>query len=221
MENKTNMKIDFSIDESNIDNDFNRIANELMNHWVLKVDSKEYRITEIEFYLKSDIHDDNYTHGHDLQKEKEKWYFHGSGIDITFGSNNFYGGILIRAIYDLAGKKYIYGPLNSITEIFSNIKTVYASDISFGLIYDKNKRLEFEKPISAPRVGLNPLNNSGMYDKYLSQFMISNYAITGQKHAEPKQRLKNAGKQNENSKKYILKMKLKKSGDNDFRQGNK
>lgn len=179
MENETNMTIDFSIDESNIDNDFNRIANELMNHWILKVDSKEYRITEIEFYLKSDIHNDNYSHGHDLQKEKEKWYFHGSGVDITFGSNNFYGGILIRAIYDLAGKKYIYGPLNSITEIFSNIKSVYASDISFGLIYDKNERLEFEKPISAPRVGLNPLNNSGMYDKFY-RFLI----MPGQKHAE-------------------------------------
>jgi hypothetical protein len=173
------MTINLTIDKKNIDNDFNRIASELMNNWILKVESKKYRIAEIEFYFKSDFHNDIYIHGHDLQKRKEKWYFHGSGVDITFGSNEFYGGILIRAIYDLTNQKYIYGPLNSVTEIFSNVKSVYESNLSFGLVpADKNK-LEMEEPISAPRVGLNPDKDNEMFDSFY-RFLI----MPKQKHAE-------------------------------------
>ena len=39
-------------------------------------------------------------------------------MDLTFGSDDSYGGILIRAIEDKEGN-YIYGPLKCITEIFS------------------------------------------------------------------------------------------------------
>lgn len=173
------MTIDLTIDKDNYYNDFNRIATELMNHWILKVESKEYRIAEIEFYLKSNFHNDTYTHGHDLQKEKEKWYFHGSGVDITFGSLDFYGGILIRAIYNLTDQEYIYGPLNSVTEIFKNIKNVYKSEFTFGLSFAEKDKLEFEDPISAPRVGLNPEKDNGKFNCFY-RFLI----LPKQKHAE-------------------------------------
>jgi hypothetical protein len=173
------MNIDLTIDNNNIENDFHRIATELMNEWILKVESKEYRIAEIEFYLKSDFHDDDYTHGHDLQKKKEKWYFHGSGIDITFGSNSFYGGILIRAIFEIKDRKYVYGPLNSVTEIFSNIKSVYGTTFSFGLIRANSKKIGFENPIRAPRVGLNPNKDLKAFKSFY-RFLI----MPKQKHAE-------------------------------------
>lgn len=173
------MTIDLTINESNIDSDFQRIAFDLMNRWILKVESKVYRITEIEFYFKSESHNDEYTHRHNLQMEKERWYFHGSGIDITFGANGFYGGILIRAIYDFTSDNYIYGPLNCLTELFSNIDFVYEKNISFGLAKANPTDFEIDKPIAAPRVGLNSEKDKGKYDS-LYRFLI----MPKKRHAE-------------------------------------
>ncbi len=173
------MAIDLTINKNEIDSCFKRIANDIMNHWVFKIETKTYRITEIEFYLKSEFHNDKYTHGHKLQLETEKWYFHGSGIDLTFGANGFYGGILIRALYDFKGDSYIYGPLNCVTELFSNIKHVYESNLSFGLIRATQSEFEFEKPIPAPRVGLNPEKDKEQFC-YFHRFLI----MPKHKHAE-------------------------------------
>lgn len=173
------MILDLTIKKNNIDNDFNRIAFDLMNNWMFKIESKLYRICEIEFYLKSESHNDTYTHGHKLQKEKERWYFHSSGIDITFGENGFYGGILIRAIYDIKENQYTYGPLNCVTELFSNINNIYNSNISFGLVSSKESNIKIETPIAAPRVGLNPQKDKAKYEAFY-RFLI----MPEQKHAE-------------------------------------
>lgn len=173
------MVLDLTIREDNLDEDFKRIAFDLMNNWILKIESKLYRIAEIEFYLKSESHNDTYTHGHKLQKTKERWYFHGSGIDITFGAKGFYGGILIRAIYDIKEDNYIYGPLNCVTELFSNINNIYDTKISFGLIPSTGSIIKIKTPIAAPRVGLNPKMDIDKYDAFY-RFLI----MPKQKHAE-------------------------------------
>lgn len=175
------MALDLTIHEDKIDESFERIANDLMNNWLLKIESKIYRITEIEFYYKSEFHNDPYTHGHILQKEKEKWYFHGSGIDITFGTNKTYGGILIRAIYNIKEDNYIYGPLNCVTEIFNAIGNIYDKGISLGLIAltKSNTEIETEIPIAAPRVGLNPQKDK-TYSERFYRFLI----MPKCKHAE-------------------------------------
>lgn len=177
------MEIDFSIDEANIDEGFQRIANDLLNNWVIKVEDALYRITEIEFYYRDEArkHDDSYVHGHKIQKQKGKWYFHGSGIDLTFGDGEAYGGILIRAICQVnEGKgKYCYGPLNCILEIFSNLSSIYKPEMSFCLIPANDDLFEQEKPIRAQRVGLNPKNNQEMWNKYY-RFLV----MPKQKHAD-------------------------------------
>lgn len=172
------MTIDLTIKKETLDSDFKRIAFELMNHWILKTESKLYRISEIEFYLKGEFHYDTYTHGHKLQKDKGRWYFHGSGMDITCGENDFYGGILIRAIYDIENAKYIYGPLNCITELFSNID-VHETKVSFGLIPAKENTFQIETPIAVPRVGLNVQKDTGKYGALYRFFVMPK-----QKHAE-------------------------------------
>ena len=160
--------------------EFEKIASELMNDWILQINNSKYRIIEIEFYFKGGRHDDNYTHEHELQKKFGRWYFHGSGLDITFGNNNFYGGILIREIYNLDTKvKPTYGPINVVTELFSNIQTVYINKFSFGLIPDKDKIITRQTPIAAPRVGLNRTKNPSMYDK-LYRFLV----LPSKQHAE-------------------------------------
>jgi hypothetical protein len=175
------MEIDFTITEGKIEDDFQRIANDLLNNWVLKVEDALYRITEIEFYYKDKgkKHDDTYIHGHELQKQKGKWYFHGSGIDLTFGDGEAYGGILIRAIYRINDKKFCYGPLRCILEIFSNLSSIYKPEMSFCLIPATEGLFEIENPIRAQRVGLNSENDPVMWNKYY-RFLV----MPKQKHAD-------------------------------------
>jgi len=71
------MILNLKTDSQDINDDFKRIALELMNYWILKIENSHYRITEIEFYFNSNTHNDNYTHGHELQKKTGSWYFHG------------------------------------------------------------------------------------------------------------------------------------------------
>lgn len=160
------MTLNLKIDSQNLENNFERIASEIMNDWILQIENSLFRITEIEFYFKSDKHNDDYTHGHELQKKIGRWYFHGSGIDITFGNDNYYGGILIRAIYNLGTNKYIYGPIKVVTELLSTLQNINYSTFSFGLKPDKEKIITREKPIAALRVGLNSVNNPTMHNKF-------------------------------------------------------
>jgi hypothetical protein len=173
------MGINLSIDERNVEHDFLRISTDLMNYWILRVNNAEYRITEIEFYLKSDFHKDTYTHGNTLQKEMGRWYFHGSGVDLTFGSDQMHASLLIRAIYNLKSKDYIYGPLNAFAEVFHNFSNIYESNQIFGLIPVSREEIEFEIPLRAPRVGLNPKIDPEMYSRF---YRFLN--MPKQKHAE-------------------------------------
>lgn len=176
------MEIDFTINEGKIEEGFKRIANDLLNNWVLKVEDALYRITELEFYYKKvESHNDTYIHGHDLQKQKGRWYFHGSGIDLTFGDGDAHGGILIRAICKINDKqeKYCYGPLNCITEIFSNLTSIYKPEMSFCLIPAIKGMFKIENPICAPRVKLNPEKNPEMCVKNY-RFLV----MPKQRHAD-------------------------------------
>jgi hypothetical protein len=165
------MILNLKTDNQNINEDFKRIATELMNYWLIKIEGFRYRIVEIEFYLKSQTHPDKYTHGHVQQKKPGCWYFHGSGVDITFGDENSYGGILIRAIYDIDNTKYTYGPINVITELCSHIQSVNNTSFFFGLISAPDNIFKIEKPIAAPRVGLNKTKDPEMQNK-LYRFLV-------------------------------------------------
>lgn len=178
------MEIDFTINEDKIDDDFQRIANDLLNNCVLKAENALYRIAEIEFYYRDDAgkHNDSYIHGHQLQRQKGKWYFHGSGIDITFGDEKSFGGILIRAMVNIQSSEYFYGPLVCVQELFRNFPAIFYAEINFGLTPAKNGQLILEKLIRAPRVGLKPENNPEMWNKFY-RFLI----MPKQKHANKTQ----------------------------------
>lgn len=107
---------------------FYSIAEKLMNNYIMKIGNFEFELTEIEFYyFNGEGHSDVYVHSHDLQKSTntflyvhESWDNYG-GIDLTFGNNEYYGGILIRGI-KLKDGKYVAGPAkvrNVLAEIIS------------------------------------------------------------------------------------------------------
>lgn len=98
---------------------FSLVARELMNNYVIKKGGIKYRIFEIEFYLFSDNHKDIITYPR--VKKAGLWYFHNSGVDITFESNEkHYGGILIRGIERKSDNQYICGPLKCVDELWND-----------------------------------------------------------------------------------------------------
>lgn len=120
--------------EEEIYKSFDQIAHKFCNSVALKINKSYYRIVDFEFYAYSEeIFPDPQTHKHELQKENAKFYFHGAGVDITFGDGTNYGGILIRGVVKLCKDsseqngfmmKRVEGPQNVVTEIFSNLNSL-------------------------------------------------------------------------------------------------
>lgn len=111
---------------------FNKIAGKLLCNYHIVKGENTYDFLEIEFYFYSPNHRDLITYPRNGRKPG-MWFFHMSGVDITFGSNDkegdnplMYGGILIRSIFKTSGvKKYICGPMKCVDELFDYI---YAFD---------------------------------------------------------------------------------------------
>jgi len=110
---------------SDVPTQFNQIAEELFNYWILKINSSRFKIIEIEFYYYSRKlnHLDGFTHPH--ERKEEEFRFHFGGIDITFNSNkDNYGGILIRSIKDKQTNEIINGPRRVVSRIFEEIGNI-------------------------------------------------------------------------------------------------
>lgn len=118
---------------------FEKIARELMGYYVIRKgkgkdnNAIEYAIVEIEFYYYSKDHQDYITYPRNM--EAGRWFFHQSGVDLTFQSNNVndnnkflikddssFGGILIRGIRKLncndIDKEYIFGPIKCVNTLW-------------------------------------------------------------------------------------------------------
>lgn len=122
--------------DDNYDLYFAEIAKELMCNYIIQKGKEEYRIVEIEFYLFTSNHRDVVTYPRDT--DAGLWFFHPSGVDITFKSlnvkfadnttrdaikqgsdgNTVFGGILIRGIKRSDGK-YIFGPNKCVDELWN------------------------------------------------------------------------------------------------------
>ena len=107
-----------------------KMAQILLQNYIICVKNNRFQICEIEFYINSESHPDTYTHGDPLQKNYGKIYFHKSngksykggtfkGMDLTFGNENMFFGILIRSMYDIDNKTMICGPCNCVNMILS------------------------------------------------------------------------------------------------------
>lgn len=120
---------------------FDKIARILMGNYVIKKGDDKYQIIEIEFYLYTPKHQDVITYPRDMKAGR--WFFHSSGVDLTFESRNvefaddnkkdkikegcgekaIYGGILIRGLKKTTGSKsskLILGPLKCADELWDD-----------------------------------------------------------------------------------------------------
>lgn len=88
---------------------FEDIAKLLMNNCVISKLGICYEIVEVEFYLFSPDHQDVITYPRALSAGQ--WFFHQSGVDLTFESNiEHFGGILIRGLRNIETGQLTLGP---------------------------------------------------------------------------------------------------------------
>lgn len=88
---------------------FKVIANLLMNKCVISKEGVNYEILEIEFYLFTPHHQDVISYPRDTKVGQ--WFFHQSGVDLTFESDNkYFGGILIRGLRNIDTGQLTLGP---------------------------------------------------------------------------------------------------------------
>jgi hypothetical protein len=109
---------------------FNDLARLLINNYVIRKGNSQYQIHEIEFYYYGNDHLDSFAHCSPAQKKVGRWYFHGSGADITFGNDTAFGGILLRGVVKKGDPKIINGPYKVFDELFLDNETVDGKEIA-------------------------------------------------------------------------------------------
>jgi len=120
---------------------FKKIANYLINEYVMTVIDYNFRIIDIEFYLHSSNHPDTFVQKHPDQSQHLKWYFRKAslkykegatkGINITFGNeDSVYGGILIRGIECLESGNIYEGPCNVVNKILKCAEQTSITDLT-------------------------------------------------------------------------------------------
>ncbi|SFG29670.1 hypothetical protein [Pontibacter chinhatensis] len=171
---------------ASVEESFFSIASKLMRDYQLVVNEQRYRLVDIEFYYYAPgMFEDVYAHKHEAQLQVGKWYFHGSGIDITFGDGECYGGILIRAIAKVTGEGFacldgiyreVHGPLNVKTEILSNIGSAFERKASFLYLEDVSldpmgaNMVDNRYVIKTSRIGLNKDNDTADQSFYKGKY---------------------------------------------------
>lgn len=167
--------------------EFDIIAEKILNSYEIIIKDIPYRLCEIEIYCKCEKHDDKYTHCAKEQAEYEKFYFHRhrngtyksgtyKGLDITFGNNDMYYGVLIRSIYNEKNNEIIEGPCRTVNKILelnghSEVKNFVVNGTLN--IYEDNRlkirfnnNLKFQSIYAGPRIGLSDKYPEYMKRKY-------------------------------------------------------
>lgn len=123
---------------------FSDIAKELFTNWLILANGSEYEIVEMEFYYDSplDYHSDAFIYD-DKQNRNMKfgtWFFHYSGVDITFGDEKqSRGGILIRGIFSVNENRYIIGPLKTLLELLNGCVPISSTNgVKLSLVRTNN-----------------------------------------------------------------------------------
>lgn len=170
-------------------------AETLFFDYMLKsMEGNYFQIVELEFYICHSSHLDLYVHRGSRQKKYGRWYFHRAGnswdmpnmsherpltqfrsgsrkgLDVTFGNETTFAGVLIRSIRDIKTDEVTEGPCLTVekllhipaTQRFSKIFNKRAESVevqgAFGnpIVGLYPAYFERENILQGPRVNLNP-----------------------------------------------------------------
>jgi hypothetical protein len=188
----SNEKVTISIDKSSkgtISNSFYEIAKSIIFGCQIVVNNVYlYRFVEIEFYLYCSTHQDPYPHKDKKQLEMGQWYFHDSGIDLTFGDGTDHAGILIRSIQKIGAADFINGPWVVRRELLSHITNaangLLSLKIAPSIALEQN---DYPTISTGIRMGLNPNKDTSK-----QEFFNANYRFVFDAK-NPKNRCKKEG----------------------------
>lgn len=133
-----------------------KLAEFIFKKLILKNGNETFRFCEIEFYICSADHLDLFSHQKPQQIEFGLWYFHESGLDITFGDQVSFASFLIRGIRrEDSGRRerFISGPLNVLKTLCNSTQTIDQGKINILVEYSDN--LPKTSWIKHERIGLN------------------------------------------------------------------
>ena len=117
---------------------FGETAELLMNNFVISARGVEYEIVEIEFYLFTPDHPDVITYPR--QCAAGQWFFHQSGVDLTFATTDKqFGGILIRGLRETKGeRKQVFGPQNCVDLLWNKFNAFEVDAAEIPIITPSN-----------------------------------------------------------------------------------
>jgi hypothetical protein len=187
------------LEASQFETHFDSIADGLLNNCILYINQIPHRLAEIEFYYYGHHHLDPFAHRDALQKTRGNWYFHKTnnryregtfkGIDITFGDDSSYGGILVRTI-EMAQPNHprtiVCGPSLTVDRILELTKQKSITDFvkSYGIeavpkpgddVQERALYLAFDDSlkhreiVKSPRVGLSLRKYATDMEKYFGK----------------------------------------------------
>jgi len=166
------MNIDFLKIEKETEQEFEKIADKLLNDYAIENHEAIFRLTEIEFYWTSPNHYDESTYKRiHVNPKHGDWFFHYSGVDIALRNDEIggYGGILIRGIYRLKDKKPYKGPMVCAMKLFSGTSAFNESIKTKVIVYTFDRK-EIKKK---PRFGLGENAVKSGTDKLNYSFYIN------------------------------------------------
>ncbi len=168
---------------------FENIAEQILNYYVLDINEKKYRITNIEFYYYNEnIHPDINSHSSKYKRAKErqclnaKWYLHKvsinkksnyKGIDYTFGDGKNYGGILIKEAVSLNKDKTIFPQSKFIDELIDILNPKTKEE--FLKMIEQDNKIKFEYKENIPKYNILNWTRKGLTKK--DEFSNMGYAF--------------------------------------------
>lgn len=155
---------------------FKRITEILMNNCVVSKGDNRYEIVEIEFYLFTSDHQDVITYPRKLSAGK--WFFHQSGVDLTFRSDEKqFGGILIRGIRNIGTGKLTLGPQNCVNLLWDNADAFRINKDEYPTIVEYPEKLD-ENIRSFPRwISVNDEKKAEKISYWSNRILEKNYPI--------------------------------------------
>lgn len=156
------MQLDANSTEREIVSTFQEIAQMLFNGFHIVKGTQEYYFVDIEFYFCNKNHLDLITYPR--QTEEGKWFFHQSGVDLTFDSaystfgdykvdtnkDFHFGGILVREVLKVNSKEVFDGPYKCEWELFDMFDAFNPTSREMPILVHNTNRIDIE-PKSFPR----------------------------------------------------------------------
>ncbi|GHT32328.1 hypothetical protein AGMMS49574_15630 [Bacteroidia bacterium] len=176
-------------DNKDIEAKFKKIAELLFQEYYIKKGDNKYEFLEIEFYYYTKGHEDIITYPR--QVEAGKWFFHNSGVDISFESRckdvkqpsairkpgeDYFGGILIRSLLkknkDDPKYQLITGPLKCTWDLFDVIDALKITSEDLPVI-TKKEETSIKKVHSTSRyISINDEKANQKFDVNFDDFNL-------------------------------------------------